>query len=407
VTHGGRGEGGEVLVAGVALRTRRNMVGRFAQCRAAVVASRADAGNRRIGRSMVEGDCGPAGGGTVAGIALGAGANVGARFGLGVLRQVGAVVAGRAVAGGQRPGCSRMAHRRRVEGGAVMAGVALRRGRNMRCGFGQGIGEGVAAVVARGAIAGGQRPAGPGVAHDGRVEGGKVLVAGVALRTGRNMVGRFSQCAGAVVASGADTRNRRIGRSMVEGDRGPAGGGRVTGIALRAGADVGARFGLGVLRQVGAVVAGGAVARCRRAGSAGMAHGSRGKGRFVGVADAALCAAGDVAGGFTQRRGAVVAGRAVGVAGCVDECGRLPRRRAVAGVTLSHCRKMGDWLVECTDGQVSSAVAGGAVPWGHRPGSSRMAHGRRGEHRGGMAEIALTAGRDVRSRLGERVGKSI
>ena len=81
-----------------------------------------------------------------------------------------------------------------------VAGIALSCGRNVRDWFCQGILRNIRATVASRAIARCAWPCGAGMAHRGRREGGVVFMAGVALRRGRNMRARFSQGRGAVMA---------------------------------------------------------------------------------------------------------------------------------------------------------------------------------------------------------------
>ena len=94
VAHGGRTEAGVVLVTGIALRRCRDVGSRLAQCRRPVVAGRTLADG---GRVMGESRCRPAAGRAVAGIALRRGADVCRRLDLGIDREVGPAVAGRAV----------------------------------------------------------------------------------------------------------------------------------------------------------------------------------------------------------------------------------------------------------------------------------------------------------------------
>jgi len=195
VVHGGGNEGGEAAdVAGVALGPARNMGGRLGQRIdgrvAAGVAGGALAGKTRmVHAGRLEG--GVVG---VAGVALGRGRNMGGRL----AERCCAIVASRAGAGGRgrmsvgSPG---------PHGSGFMAGVALRGGDEMGCGFGLGIGESVAAAMAGRAVCCGDRSAGVGVIHGGGSKRGVVLVTGVALRRGRDMRGRLAQCVAAVVAA--------------------------------------------------------------------------------------------------------------------------------------------------------------------------------------------------------------
>ena len=143
VVHLGRGEGREVGVAGVALSRRRYVIGRFAQRVGAVVAGRATPGHRRYGRRMVEAASRPGRRRVVTGRALRRRRDVRRRLHLGVLRQIGTAVAGRAL------GKTRMAHRRRRPGHETvgMTGIAFGRHRNMGYRLGLGILGDITAVV--------------------------------------------------------------------------------------------------------------------------------------------------------------------------------------------------------------------------------------------------------------------
>ena len=131
VIHFRRLEGGVIGVAAVALPRRGDMRIRLAQRRGAIVAARTCA-CRICG--MLEAGAGPRGvAARVAGVALRAGLNVGCRFGQRIGEQVGAAVTGRAIPDRRRAGCSVMAHDGGPESGVVVvAGVALRSRRNVR-----------------------------------------------------------------------------------------------------------------------------------------------------------------------------------------------------------------------------------------------------------------------------------
>lgn len=100
------------------------------------------------------------------------------------------------------------------------------------------------------------RPGGSRVIHRGRREGGKVLVTGVTLTTGRNVIGGFSEGRNAVTGRTATATNdnrRRMGIAEV----GRPGIGRlVAGIALGGGRRVVARLDLGILRQISPTMTG-------------------------------------------------------------------------------------------------------------------------------------------------------
>ena len=98
--------------------------------------------------------------------------------------------------------------------GALVADIALRRGRDMVSGFVLGAG---ADAMAGGAIARGQGPPGAAMVHCGWDKGGGVFMAGIALRRGLDVPAGLSPCPdGAAMAGIATAGDRRIGRSMVE-----------------------------------------------------------------------------------------------------------------------------------------------------------------------------------------------
>jgi len=132
VIHGGRIESNIVLVTGIALRCRRNMVGRLAQRGTAVMAVRTDAGYRRYCRCMVEGTSRPGCRRIVASTALRRRGNVRNRLDLRVLRNIGAAVTGRAT------GQARMVHRGRRPGSIarLVTGITLPGRRDMQRRFG-------------------------------------------------------------------------------------------------------------------------------------------------------------------------------------------------------------------------------------------------------------------------------
>ena len=190
VAHLGRPEGCEIGVTAIALRTGRNVIDRFAERRAAVVAGRTIAGG--AGLVGILHQC-PAIGRGMTGVALRRGADVGDRFGQGVAIDVSAAVAGRTLP--LHPGV--VHHRWRPRGIAIdVTGIALGRGRNMNGRLGQRIGEQIGAVMASRAFAGACR-----MVHAGRGESGKRRVAAVALGTGRHVIGRLAEGIGAVVAA--------------------------------------------------------------------------------------------------------------------------------------------------------------------------------------------------------------
>lgn len=90
-----------------------------------------------------------------------------------------------------------MIHRTRdkADEAVVMAGIALRTGRNVRRRLGEGINGSEAA-----AMAGRTQGRGAGVVHAGGPETDVVPVTGIALRRGRNMGAGFTECRDTVVA---------------------------------------------------------------------------------------------------------------------------------------------------------------------------------------------------------------
>lgn len=128
----------------------------------------------------------------MAGIALGGRADVGDRFGLGILGKKNAAVAGRAFARH-----ARMVHRGRRPGykTADVAGIALRRGRDVHIGFRLRVGEIVGTAMAARAL-----PHRADVVHLRRLESREIGMTAIALLRGRNVVGGFSQRTDAVMA---------------------------------------------------------------------------------------------------------------------------------------------------------------------------------------------------------------
>lgn len=140
--HPRRFEGREVGMAGIALRTARNMVGRFSKRRRAIVAGGTLAVSAGIVR--VNGCC-PGNCRVVAGVTLGGGADVRRRLHLGILGEIGTTMTGRAqprqpavIHGGGAP----------VNEAADMASIALGDARNVIDRSRQGIGKEIGAVVA-------------------------------------------------------------------------------------------------------------------------------------------------------------------------------------------------------------------------------------------------------------------
>ena len=134
VAHLCRGKGREVLMAGIALRRRRDMSGILAQGRHAMTGGAATS-HWRIDRGVIKRCRRPSSGGLVAIIALLCGRDMVGRLRLRILRNISPVVASRALS------CQTgMVHaRRRKCGRTLMTRIALRRRRDMVGGFGQGI----------------------------------------------------------------------------------------------------------------------------------------------------------------------------------------------------------------------------------------------------------------------------
>ena len=129
-----------------------------------------------------------------------------------------------------------------------MASITLGNGRNMVGRFAQCIGKSITA-----AMTGGTLPRRAGMIHSRGLEGGEVGMAGIALRTAGNMVGRFSKRRRAIVAGGTLAVSAGIVR--VNGCC-PGNCRVVAGIALGIGADVRRRLHLGILSKIGATVTG-------------------------------------------------------------------------------------------------------------------------------------------------------
>ncbi len=259
VAHRCRCKSRVILVASITLRRSGNMEGRLTEGAGAVMTGRAPAGGRRVCGSVIEGGRCPANGRVVAGITLRRGQNMSRGLGLRVLSDVGAAVAGRAPAG--QPG---VVHHGGRPGGiaAGVAGITLGSRRDMRCRLGKRIDRNVTAVVASRAVGNRNRPRCPGVAHRGRAEGIVVVMAGGALSGSRNMCGWLAQ-GGCSIVTGR-THADRAG-IMGIGSGGPGHCRFMAGVALRRGADVSARFDLSIDRQVSPCMASRTITSCNRA----------------------------------------------------------------------------------------------------------------------------------------------
>ena len=133
----------------------------------------------------------------MAGVALGGSANMGCRLGLGILGKENATVAGRALASH-----ARMVHRGWRPGyeTADVAGIALRRGRDVHVGLGLRVGKIVGTAMTARTLANRAD-----VVHLRRLESREISVAAIALLGGRNMVRGLAQRADAVMAVGTAT----------------------------------------------------------------------------------------------------------------------------------------------------------------------------------------------------------
>jgi len=141
---------------------------------------------------VIEGGRRPGSRGTMAGIALGGSADVGDRLGLGILGKKNTTVAGRALTRH-----ARMVHRGGRPGyeTADVAGIALRRGRDVYVGFRLRVGEIVGTAMTTRTLA--HRA---DVVHLRRLESREIGVAAIALLRCRNVVRGFSQRTDAVMA---------------------------------------------------------------------------------------------------------------------------------------------------------------------------------------------------------------
>jgi len=329
VAHGRRREGGGVCVTGIALGRGRNVIGRLAQGRRAVVAGRATARDCGRGSGMIEGGSRPGNRRVVAGIALGRGRNMGRGFYLRILGNESAAVTGRArtLEAGVTHHRWRPSHK-----ASGVAAIALGNSRNMVHRFGQRIGENVAAAMAGGTLA--RRSC---MAHPRRLEGRKAGVAGIALRAGGDVVGRLAQRRCAVVTRGAPA----VGAGIVRvNSRCPGSRGVMASIALSAGADVRHRLDLGILGEISAAVAG-----RTQAVQPAVVHGSGAPvDETADVAGIALGGTGNVIDRALQRIGEeirpIVTGRALAGHAAVIHLGRL--EGGEVGVATVALRPRGD-----------------------------------------------------------------
>jgi len=196
--------------------------------------------------------------------------------------------------------------------------------------------------------------------HHGRSEGDEIGVTRVADVYRGDMVGRLGQAGtAALVTIGAGMvadNHRRRGQCVVECGCCPTRGRLMATIALLGRGDVRDRLGLGILAQVGAVMAGQALA-----GKTGVIHGAHQEAGRAGVAGVALGGRWDMGGGFAHGRPAVMAGRALAYHGrVVREAGRLPEDCRMAGVAGCRGWNVGRRLA----GRVHAVVTGGTSTGG-------------------------------------------
>ena len=201
-----------------------------------------------------------------------------------------------------------------------------------------------------------------GTGGPGRVIGRNTTgMAGIALRRGRNMRRRLAlgvlgnigtAMAGRTLAgqTGMVHRHWRPGKVAA----------LVAGVALVGGGNVRRRFAQRIDRDISAAMTGRAVGDRHRTGCTGVAHHGRLEGRVVGVTDRTLSRRRDVRGWLAERRRAVVAGRTLAhCSGIVGESGIRPgTRRLVAGIALRSGKDVGRRLDLRIDAQISTAVAG-------------------------------------------------
>jgi len=139
---------------------------------------------------------------------------------------------GRRLAEGCRPvvaACAGAGHDAlmRIAGGLPghggVAGIAGLRGRDMRRRLGLCIDGHIGPAVAGGAITGGRRTAGAAMVHQPRSKSDETGMTGIALGCRGNVVGRFAEGVGAIMAAGAAAGNRRGRYGVVEGGCRPGG----------------------------------------------------------------------------------------------------------------------------------------------------------------------------------------
>ena len=292
-----------------------------------------------------------------------------------------------------------------------MTGIALRRGRHMVRRFTERIRGNIGATMAGCAIASRDRSGSSAMAHGSRRKGRGVAMAGIALRRGRNMRAWLAG-GGDAMAAGATPGHRRGDRIVVEHRAGKGGGAAMAGIALRGGGDVIGRFRQRVYRYIAAAMASGAIARSQWPGSAAMAHGGRRKGRGVAMAGIALRRGRNMGGGlgFDAGRHAMAGIAASGHrrgGGCMIEHRAFERGgRVVTGIALRAGGNMVHRFRQGIDGDEAAAMASGTIAGRERPLGGAMTHDCRHKIlRVLMASIALRRGRNMGGGLGFDAGR--
>ena len=372
-------------MAGIALRRSGDVIGRFSQSVyrdiTAAMASGAIARCERPGSAgMAHGSWCKCRGVAMAGIALRGGWDVGARLAGG-----GDTMATGAATSHGRGDRIVVEHRTRKSGGTAMAGIALRGGGNMVRRFSQSVYRDITTAMASGAIARSQWPSSAGMAHGSRRKGRGVAMAGIALRGGWDMRARLAG-GGDTMATGAATSHGRGDRIVIEHRTRKSGGAAMAGIALRGGGNMVRRFSQSVYRDITTAMASGAIARSQWPSSAGMAHGSRRKGRGVSMAGIALRGGWDMrarlAGGGDAMAGGAATGHRRGDRIVVEHRTRKSGGAAMAGIALRGGGNMVGRFSQSVYRDITTAMASGAIARSQWPGSAGMAHGSRHKIRG-------------------------
>ena len=245
------------------------------------------------------------------------------------------------------------------------------------------------------------------MAHDRRLEGRVIVMAGRTLRRCRNVIGRFAQRRRAVVTGGTITDGAGIVQETGAGPRRVALGdtGRMAGVALCRGGHVGRRLDLSIDAQISAIVASRAIASHYRPRSAGVIHRRRGKGREIGMAG--------IAGGRRRNMGGRLAESGYAIVACgtstgadnntrVREICRLPGCCPMAVVARQGGGNVRRWLGLGIDRDEGSAMAGDTVIGGYRARRPAVTHRCRREGREGvMANVTGSRRRNMRGRFAQ------